>query len=232
MVIYRFFCATTIPTSTLLFYYFFNSGKLTKIRGFIFFPNHMKLFTKSRRLCIMKLSDINESIAMKIILLLFSLTFLSVSVSDAQLRKDLSGNSEYSGVVTHTQQPSSNNWMNQLNMTMNHSYSMTFSSFGGQMQNLNAYTNSMLFDISEKLDAQVDISFLHSPFGNSFMANESLGSKIIVDRARLDYQISDNANISFEFSQRPYGYSPFNNHGYGYGFNRGYYSPMGRHHSR
>ncbi|MFO7845324.1 MAG: hypothetical protein R6V27_02085 [Balneolaceae bacterium] len=166
---------------------------------------------------------------MKSILLLFSITFLWVSVSEAQLREDLSGYTEYSGVVSQEQPSSTNDWMSKLNMTMNHSYSMTFSSFGGQMQNLNAYTNSMLFDISDRLDAQVDVSFLHSPFGNSFMSNESLGSKIIVESARLDYQISENANITFEFSQRPYHYSPFNNRGYGYGFNRGYHSPFDRH---
>ena len=163
---------------------------------------------------------------MKILILLFSITFFSVSIADAQLRDDLSGPSEYSGIVSTDNTPSSGSWMNALNMTMNHSYSMTFSSFGGQMQNINAYTNSMLFDISENLDAQVDISFLHSPFGNSFMTNESLGSRILIDRARLDYQISDRANISLEFSQRPYHYSPF---GYGgHGYNRGYYSPFDR----
>lgn len=163
---------------------------------------------------------------MKFILLFLSLTFFSVSIADAQLREDLNRQADYSGAISTDNQPSSNNWMNALNMTMNHSYSMTFSSFGGQMQNINAYTNSMLFDISENLDAQVDVSFLHSPFGNSYMTNESLGSRIIIDRARLDYQISDRANISLEFSQRPYHYSPF---GYGgYGYNRGYHSPLDR----
>lgn len=165
---------------------------------------------------------------MKFILLLLSFTFLGVSITEAQLREDLADNTEYSGVITRTQPSSSNDWMSRLNMTMNHSYSMSFSSFGGQVQNLNAYTNSMLFDISDRMNAQVDVSFLHSPFGNSFMSNESLGSRIIVDRARLDYQISDNTNISFEFSQRPYRYSPFNNRGYGYGFSRGYNSPFDR----
>lgn len=164
---------------------------------------------------------------MKLLVILFSFTLFTVSVAEAQLREDLRQPADYSGVVSTDHTPSSGSWMNALNMTMNHSYSMTFSSFGGQMQNINAYTNSMLFDISENLDAQVDVSFLHSPFGNSYMTNESLGSRIIIDRARLDYQISDRTNISLEFSQRPYHYSPF---GYGgYGSHRGYYSPLDRH---
>lgn len=164
---------------------------------------------------------------MKYLVLLFTISIFTCSVVEAQLRNDLSNPVDYSGVISTDRNTSSGSWMDALNMTMNHSYSMTFSSFGGQMQNINAYTNSMLFDISENLDAQIDISFLHSPFGNSFMANESLGSRIIIDSARLDYQISDRANITFEFSQRPYYHSPF---GYGgYGYNRGYYSPLDRH---
>lgn len=164
---------------------------------------------------------------MKILVLLFSLSIFAVSIAEAQLRDDLNHPADYSGVVSTDNKPSTGSWMNALNMTMNHSYSMNFSSFGGQMQNINAYTNSMLFDISDNLDAQVDVSFLHSPFGNSFMTNENLGSRIIIDRARLDYQISDRTNISLEFSQRPYYHSPF---GYGgFGYNRRYYSPLDRH---
>lgn len=167
---------------------------------------------------------------MKFSILLFSIIFFGISVSEAQLREDLQHGSDYSGVITHEQRPSSaGNWMNMLNMTMDHSYSMTFSSFGGQMQNLNAYTNSMMFDISNRLDARVDVSLLHSPFGNSFMTSDnSLGSRIIIDRARLDYKLSENTHISLEFSQRPYRYSPFNNGGYGYGYTRGYHSPWNR----
>ena len=166
---------------------------------------------------------------MKFSVLLIFIMLCAVSLTEAQLREDLSNGSDYSGVITYEQQPSSpGNWMNMLNMTMNHSYSMTFSSFGGQMQNLNAYTNSMLFDISDNLNARVDVSFLHSPFGNSFMGdNSSLGSRIIVESARLDYKLSENSRITLEFSQRPYGYSPFSN--YGYGFNRGYDNPFNRH---
>ena len=92
------------------------------------------------------------------------------------------------------------------------------------MQNLNAYTNHMNFDISERFNAQFDVAVLHSPFGNSFMGSQNnLGAKIIIDQARLDYKISDNAHISIQFSQRPY-------YGRGYGmYDRyGFSSPYGR----
>ncbi|MFU8812881.1 MAG: hypothetical protein ACNA78_07930 [Balneolaceae bacterium] len=159
---------------------------------------------------------------MKTASLLLVFLFAAVSIAEAQFRQDLSTENQYSGVLSTTQSPQAGNWMDALNMTMRHSYSMTFSNFGGQAQNLNAYTNSMLFDISDKLDAQVDVSFLHSPFGNSFLTNNSMGGRIIIDSARLDYQLSDRTNISFEFSQRPYHYSPFGAPGFGA------YSPLRR----
>lgn len=153
-----------------------------------------------------------KTISTTLLILLFTVT-----IAEAQLRKDLSPSDDFSGSVTHTQNPSSffGNWMNQLNMTMSHSYSMNFSNFGGQMQNLNAYTNSMFFDVSDKVDAQLDVSVLHSPFGNSFMNNQnSLGSQIVIDRARVDYKISPNTRLSIEFSNNPY-YSPYNRFGTG-----------------
>lgn len=156
---------------------------------------------------------------MKKILILLTIIFLAVAVAaNGQLREDLSYQPEqYTTTLSSSQHTGGpGNWMNMLNMTMSHSYSMSFSSMGGQMQNINAYTNHMFFDVSDRLKAQLDVSLLHSPFGNSFMTNNnSLGAQIIIDQARIDYQLSENASISFQFSQRPayYGYgafSPFN----------------------
>lgn len=156
---------------------------------------------------------------MKFTTTLLLIFFITTTVVNAQLREDLSYQPEqYTTAVTTSQHSGPGNWMNLLNMTMSHSYSMSFSNFGGQMQNINAYTNHMFFDVSDRFKAQLDISVLHSPFGNSFMNSQNnLGTQIIVDQARIDYQLSPNATISLQFSQRPayYGrnsfYSPFYN---------------------
>lgn len=162
--------------------------------------------------------------------LLYAFTFIFLStalIAQAQLRDNLHSPEEYSATVTHTQSPTSpGNWMNMLNMSMSHSYSMSFSNFGGQAQNINAYTNSMQFDISERMDAMLDISVLHSPFGNSFMNNSnSMGAQIVIDRARFDYKLSPNTRISLEFSNNPY-YSSF---GHGpFGYRNSYNNPFNR----
>jgi len=157
---------------------------------------------------------------------LFSILFFSVTIiAEAQLRKDLTYQpEEYTAGVTHIQDSNSTvgSWMNLLNMTMGHSYSMTFSNFGGQTHNINAYTNHMFFDISDRMNAQVDISLLHSPFGNSFMNNNNLGTQIIVEQARLDYRLSENTRISLQFSQRPayYGFGPYGRGNFNSHYNR------------
>jgi hypothetical protein len=155
---------------------------------------------------------------MKTLFFTILLLVLSAAQSQGQFRDGVQSYDEYSATVATT--PGNNtvgDWMNLLNMTMSHSYSMSFSNFGGQMQNLNAYTNHMNFDISERFNAQFDVSVLHSPFGNSYMgAQNDFGAKIIIDQARLDYRISDNAHISVQFSQRPYynmGYGMFDRYG-------------------
>ncbi|MEX2455725.1 MAG: hypothetical protein WD381_00355 [Balneolaceae bacterium] len=162
---------------------------------------------------------------MKFLTSILLFLFFSVSVADAQFRDDLNPSNDHTATVSHNSD-SSPGIMNMLNMTMGHSYSMTFANFGGQTQNLNAYTNSLFFDISDNLNAQVDVSLLHSPFGNSFMTNNDMGARVILDRAKIDYHLSENASISFEVSQRPSYYSPF---GGGYGFGSGMnYSPYDR----
>lgn len=127
------------------------------------------------------------------------------SVSHAQLREDVNRSTELMGPITKQYDPSEGaNLGNLFNMRMDHSYSMTFSSFGGQFQNLNAYTNTMHFFFSEDLTGRVDLSLLHSPFGNSFMPNNNgMNTQFMIRNAELNYQISDKSNIRIQFQQVP-----------------------------
>lgn len=136
------------------------------------------------------------------------------SISYAQLRKDQYKSSDYLGNVVKDRSSEPGNWSNLFNMTMDHSYSMTFGSFGGQYQNLNAYTNTMHFFFSERMTGRLDLSVLHSPFGNSYLNANGSGKQIdfIIRNAELNYQLSEKSNISIHFQQIPsygYGYSRF-----------------------
>lgn len=141
------------------------------------------------------------------VLLIFGLT----SISFAQLRENVGNDAALSG-PTIKQNPSEGaDLSNLFNMQMDHSYSMMFSNFGGQMQNMNAYTNTMHFFFTDDLTGRLDVSMLHSPFGNSVMGNDNaMDSQIMIRNAELNYQIGENSNIRFQFQQVPgYGMNPY-----------------------
>ncbi|MEX0723390.1 MAG: hypothetical protein WD357_04890 [Gracilimonas sp.] len=164
----------------------------------------------------------------KLFITTFVFAILLSTQLSAQLRENLSKSYEFSGPIVNTQVPTVQNWLNnffQNNVSMSHSYSMNFGAVGGSYQNVNSYTNTLNFAFSEDLTGRVDISFLHSPFGGSDMVNtnNNLNGEVIVRNAELNYQISDNAHIRFQYQQLPRNYGYFNQ-GYGmYGYDR--YNP-------
>ncbi len=145
--------------------------------------------------------------------ILVILFILVSSTGFAQLRENLNSSSDYLGSIVKERTAEPGNLGNLFNMTMDHSYSMTFGSVGGQYQNINAYTNTMHFFFSDKMTGRVDLSVLHSPFGNSYLngnGNEGAGVDFVIRNAELNYQLSERSNISISFQQVPaysrYGY--------------------------
>lgn len=157
------------------------------------------------------------SLAITLTLVIF---FITSAVGYGQFREDLN-KADYSGPILQQQsQPEPGNWSNFFNMKMSHSYSMNFMSFGGQYRNINAYTNHMDFFFTDRLTGELDISLMHSPFGQGFSnTNNQLGADIVIRNAELNYQLSEKSHISIQFQQYPYSHynrGPFSN----FGFNR------------
>lgn len=164
---------------------------------------------------------------------IFSLTvffslFISLQLS-AQLREDLNKRYHSQNTVVNTSAPTIQSSLNNFfmnNVSMSHSYSMNFGSVGGSFQNVNAYTNTMQFAFTPQFTGRLDVSFLHSPFGQSNMmnSNNALGGEILIRNAELNYQINENAHIKLQYQQlprsfgfyNPYGYNRFNNFGLWY----------------
>lgn len=149
---------------------------------------------------------------------------LGSTIVNAQFRADLPGYYDYTGPLINEKAPTVQNGLDRFfsSIQMSHSYSMNFSSFGGGYQNVNAYTNTMQFQLSDRMNGRVDISFLHSPFGGNqnLTGANNFQNQVIIRNAELNYQLSDNAVIRVQYQQLPagfgYGYNP-----YGYSsFNR------------
>ncbi len=112
--------------------------------------------------------------------------------------------------------------LNQLfspaHFKMGHSYEMSFGSFGNQSSSLGMYTNSMMFQFSDKLAARVDLSFAHSPFGsNNVMGDKSNQGQFFLRNAEVAYRPSEKVQLHLSVQQSPYGryMSPYGGYGYG-----------------
>lgn len=158
----------------------------------------------------------------KLSLLLFlSLTYQLV---DAQYRADLPNYFDYRGPVINEEKPTVQNALNNFfsNVKMSHTYSMSFNSFSGSYQNVNAYTNTMNFALSERMFGRVDVSFLHSPFGgtHNFMGGNGFKNQVMISNAELNYKITENAFIRIQYQRLP--------NAIGYRFNQDRYNRFNR----
>lgn len=142
------------------------------------------------------------------------LAVFSVSIF-AQFKSDLDNKIEIkSGIVNNNPSSMLFGFVNPENFMMNHSVGMSYSSGGGEGFALGVYTNSMMYKFSDDLNIQADVSMVNSPYstmGNNFSKNIN---GIYLTKAALNYRISENTNLSIQYSQIP--------GGFGYGYN-GFY---------
>lgn len=87
---------------------------------------------------------------------------------------------------------------------MQHTYEMSMGTIGGSSYSLGIYTNSMLWQFSDKLAARVDIGIAHSPWGGSLGLNQR--PQIFLRNAELAYRPRENMLFQFTVRQSPYGY--------------------------
>jgi hypothetical protein len=146
--------------------------------------------------------------------------------ANAQLVKDLHSPLNNTGDIVKKAQKPGFKLLNLATVHMHQSLEMNFTSFGNHYMNENIFTNSMLFDFSDRLTGRLDISMANSPFGNGMLGQGGKNNfKVFVRNADLNYRIGNNSSISIHFSQNPYGFyggrNPFG-YGYGYGYGNGF----------
>jgi hypothetical protein len=103
-------------------------------------------------------------------------------------------------------------FLNSENFLMRHSFSLSYSSFGGQGMSLGSYTNSMFYRLMDNLNIQLDVSLVHSPystFGEAFQKNIS---GLYISNAAINYRPWKDVSIHLQYRNTPYSfgyYSPF-----------------------
>lgn len=143
----------------------------------------------------------------KIFLLIGFVILLGVTVpAQAQLRADVSAAVQRAPMRLYN--PGTGFSLSDLfspkHFRMQHSYEMSMSTFGGASYSLGIYTNSMLWQFSNKLAARVDIGIAHSPFGGSLGLKRR--PQIFLRNAEIAYRPRENMLFQLTVRQSPYGY--------------------------
>ncbi|MCI0708318.1 MAG: hypothetical protein L0Y80_12640 [Ignavibacteriae bacterium] len=104
--------------------------------------------------------------------------------------------------------------------SMKHSFTMSYSSFGGEGLSLGVYTNSLMYQFSDKLDFQADVNVMSSPY--SSFGNKNDFSRIFLGRAQLNYRPTDNMWLQIQYREVPamYWLSGNRNPSFYYGIDR------------
>ena len=158
----------------------------------------------------------------KIVLLGLVGVVLGTSSVVAQLKSKLDSPAPVSESLTRSDY--SDMWFGFFDaskFSMHHSYSLSYSTFGGQALSLGVYTNSMSYRFSDALDFQTDVSLMHSPY--SSFGNSKDFSGLFISRAELNYRPWSNTLINIQYRQLPPTYwygSGYRNPNFFYGIDR------------
>lgn len=111
-------------------------------------------------------------------------------------------------------------WFDPSKFSMHHSVDMSYMTIGGQGMTLGTYTNTMMYQFADNLNARADVSMSYSPT-NSFSGFGGKGGKdfsgIYLRGAQINYRPWENVSVQLQYRQAPYGYymSPFSGPWYG-----------------
>ena len=137
----------------------------------------------------------------KIIAVIFTLLIFS-NISISQFKG-------YNDKKPSTYNKSSNNlilgFINPKNFSMRHSFNVSMQNTMYGNVSLTSYINSMNYRFSDKLNVSADVKMQYSPYASSVLGSDYSNSLqknlsgIYLSRASLNYKISENASINFQY---------------------------------
>jgi hypothetical protein len=161
--------------------------------------------------------NVNKEEVMKRIIVVGVLVALASGIASAQFKSQVQQETQVSlNRLGDSQSPLTYlfGWFNPDKFTMRHSFDLSYTTFGGQGLSLGTYTNTMLYQFADNLNARADIAFSFSPYNSLATFNKSDFNKVYLKNAELNYRPWENTNVSVSFRQYPYGlgyYSPLYN---------------------
>lgn len=148
---------------------------------------------------------------MKLVAVVGIAVCLSAGLAHGQFKSQLEAESKVSNGFMQQSAPSFLfGWFNPEKFHMQHSLSFSYMTFGGQGMSLGTYTNSMMYEFADNLNAQADISLSYSPYNSLSTFGKNDLSSIYLSRAQVNYKPWENVNVQLQYRALPYGfYSPY-----------------------
>ncbi|MGE5399896.1 MAG: hypothetical protein ACM3S2_05810 [Ignavibacteriales bacterium] len=142
---------------------------------------------------------------------IFFILILSSTFAFGQFRNQLGNQPKvHDGMVNDSAPRMILGFINPNNFQMHHSYSLSYSSFGGNGLAMGVYTNSMAYKFSDKLNIQLDASLVHTPYSSFSKQLTDQINGVYISRAQLNYRPSENFMINIQYNNGPANYySPY-----------------------
>jgi hypothetical protein len=146
--------------------------------------------------------------------LLFVMVVCFSFLANAQFRDDNQFTPSIKESMINTNAGNVLGFINPNNFSMHHTYSLSFSSFGGgNNMAVGVYTNSMAYKFADNLNVQVDASLVHTPYNSMSKQYQNDINGIYISNALLNYQPWKDVHVVVQYRKVPYSY--YNGFGYG-----------------
>jgi hypothetical protein len=95
-------------------------------------------------------------------------------------------------------------WFNPDRFHMRHTFSLSYMTMAGNGLSLGTYTNSMMYQIADNLNARADVSFTYSPYNSFSQYGTQDLSGVYLSRAQVDYRPWKDVFVQLQYRKDPY----------------------------
>ena len=154
-------------------------------------------------------------------LLIFGFLVITVSHVNAQFRSGIGVNNDEKPASTlEAMSGHGDDFFSRLfdpaRFNMHQTYTMSFSSGGGQSTSLGVFTNTFAYKASDDLFISADLSAVYSPYSTLGSAFQKSINGVYLSSARLDWKMGEHTSMRIEYNGMPYSNSLYSPFGYGY----------------
>jgi hypothetical protein len=141
----------------------------------------------------------------RLTLIVAMMIVLGASFASSQFKSQVPKESNVSEGLIRSSAPSFFlGWFNPERFHMRHSFNLSYQTFGGSAFSLGTYTNSMVYEFADNLNARADISLSYSPYNSLSTFGKNELSNVYLSRAQVNYSPWENVLLQLQYRELPY----------------------------